>query len=138
MEPGNRNLRILLCEDEEPLVDVVRVAFQDEGIDLEVAVDGKEGVQKATANPPDLILMDVVMPHMDGYEAARLIKKHPKSKYVPIFFLTAKSMEEDVEAGKSVGAELYLVKPFSPFELLDLIRDFFHIQNQFVSGISLI
>ena len=117
--------RVLLVEDDDNLVEMAEMAFKGEGIELLVARNGAEGVERASADKPDLILMDVVMPEMNGYEAAKTIRKKSMTKNIPIFFLTAKGLEPDIKEGKETGADLYLVKPFSPFELMDLIRNFF-------------
>lgn len=117
--------RVLLVEDDENLVEMAELAFKGEGIELLVARNGAEGVEKASQENPDLILMDVVMPKMNGYEAAKSLKKKNNTKDIPIFFLTAKGLETDIGQGKETGADLYLVKPFSPFELMDIIRNFF-------------
>ena len=142
--------RILLVEDDENLIEMVRLAFSAEsgsgssarksadpsfggggggegetGFDLEVACNGKEAINKAEAWKPDLILMDVVMPEMNGYEAARALKGRPATKHIPIFFLTAKSLETDIQEGKQAGGDLYIVKPFSPFELMTVIQEYF-------------
>lgn len=118
--------RILLVEDDENLIEMVRLAFQgEEGFHLEVARTGQEGVEKAEGGKPDLILMDVVMPGPSGYETARSLKNHPSTKHIPIFFLTAKSLEQDIQEGKKAGGDLYIVKPFSPFELMSVIQEYF-------------
>ena len=119
------HLRVLLVEDDENLIDLVLLALNGEDFMLEVARDGREGVEKAKAFCPDLVLMDVVMPRMNGYEAARAIRHEKPTKNIPIFFLTAKSLEEDIQEGKNAGGDLYLVKPFSPFELIGIINKFF-------------
>lgn len=128
MSPQRR--RVLLAEDDENLVEMIQLAFEGREFSLEIAANGLEAVERATAQPPDLILMDVVMPQMDGYEAARKIRAQASTRQVPIFFLTAKSLEQDIENGKKAGGELYLVKPFSPFELIDIIQEYFHCRPQ--------
>lgn len=117
-------LRILLVEDDENLIEMLELTFDGREFVLDVARNGLEGVEKAVSTHPDLVLMDVVMPEMDGCEAARRIRA--KAKDIPIFFLTAKSMEQDIQNGKKTGGEMYLVKPFSPFELIEIIHDYFH------------
>ena len=117
--------KILLVEDDDNLMEMMQLAFEGEGYHLEIARGGFEAVEKAIAFKPDLILMDVVMPDINGYEAARSIKNCEATKNIPIFFLTAKSMEDDIEEGKKSGGEMYLVKPFSPFELMQVIHHFF-------------
>ena len=123
-------LRVLLAEDDENLTEMIQLAFEGHEFELDVARNGLEAVQKAAVNHPHLILMDVVMPSMDGYEAARRIRSENETKNIPIFFLTAKSLEQDIDRGKKSGGERYLVKPFSPFELIDLIEDYFQCHPQ--------
>lgn len=127
-------LRVLLVEDDENLVEMVQIAFEGEGFQLETAQNGREGFEKGLSLRPDLILMDVAMPAMDGYEATRRLRHQAETKDIPIFFLTAKVMENDIQQGKLSGADLYLVKPFSPFELIRVIHDFFRKRTQFSSG----
>ena len=127
-------LRILLVEDDENLVELLQLAFEGEPIQLEVAANGLQGVEKTLSFSPDLVLMDVVMPLMNGYEAAHKIKTHPSTKDIPIFFLTAKGMAPDVECGKRAKGDLYLVKPFSPFELIELIQDYFSTHRPQISS----
>ena len=115
---------VLLVEDEEDLVDITRVAFESENIELDVAVNGLEGVHLAKANHPDLILMDVVMPEMTGFEAARHIRKNRTTSKIPIFFLTAKSMDQDLKDGVVAGADRYFIKPVNPFEVAAFVRNY--------------
>lgn len=118
--------RILLVEDDENLIEMVHLAFEGEnGFHLEVARSGRQGLEKAEAWKPDLILMDVVMPEMNGYEAVRALKGRAATKHIPVFFLTAKSLEGDIQEGKQAGGDLYIVKPFSPFELMTVIQEYF-------------
>jgi len=117
--------KILLVEDDENLVEMMQLAFEGEGYQLEIARGGVEGLEKAIGFQPDLILMDVVMADINGYEAARSIKNCAQTREIPIFFLTARGMQDDIEEGKRSGGEMYLVKPFSPFELLRVIGQFF-------------
>lgn len=128
MEPWPK--KVLLVEDDEALIDLVQLAFAGEEIELGIAVNGNEAIQKAEVFHPDLILMDVIMPEMNGYDATRRIKKNPRTRDIPVFFLTARGLENDIEEGKRCGAELYLVKPFSPFELIRVIHDFFATKIQ--------
>ncbi len=123
-------LRVLLAEDDENLTEMIQLAFEGHEFELDVARYSLEAVRKAAVNHPHLILMDVVMPSMDGYEAARRIRSENETKNIPIFFLTAKSLEQDIDRGKKSGGERYLVKPFSPFELIDLIEDYFQCHPQ--------
>ena len=127
-------LRILLVEDDENLVELLQLAFEGEALQLDVARNGQEGITRAFESHPDLILMDIVMPLVNGYEAAYKIKSHAATRDIPIFFLTAKGMESDIECGKKAKGDLYLVKPFSPFELIALIRDYFSVHRPQISS----
>jgi CheY-like chemotaxis protein len=128
-----KQLRVLLVEDDENLIEMIELAFQGEGIQMQVAHDGREGIEKALSWRPDLILMDVVMPEMNGYEATQKIRNTPQIKNTPLFFLTAKGLEPDIRDGKNAGADCYLVKPFSPFELIEVIQSFFARRPQISS-----
>ncbi|MDP3920463.1 MAG: response regulator [Candidatus Omnitrophota bacterium] len=115
---------ILLVEDEADLIDITQLAFESENIELDVAVNGLEGIRLAKLKQPDLILMDVVMPVMTGFEAAKKIRKDRTTSKIPIFFLTAKSMEQDLQDGSDAGCERYFIKPVNPFEIAAIVRDY--------------
>ena len=114
--------KILIIEDEKDIRQLVIYTLQYAGYQVVAGVNGEEAVALARQERPDLILMDVRMPRMDGYQAAHLIKNDELTQHIPIVFLSAKGQESEVEHGFEVGAEDYLIKPFNPTELIDRIR----------------
>jgi two-component system phosphate regulon response regulator PhoB len=114
--------RILIIEDERGLTEVLTYNLQREGYDTIVAHDGLEGLRKAQTNPPDLIILDLMLPTMDGLEVCRQLRAGKQTARVPIVMLTAKGEETDQVVGFSVGADDYVTKPFSVKVLLQRIR----------------
>jgi CheY-like chemotaxis protein len=113
-------VKILLVEDNEMNRDMLSRRLERHG--FEVAVDGREGFAKALAEQPDLILLDMSLPVMDGWEAARLLKQHPATAAIPIIALTAHAMSGDRERALEVGCNDYDVKPIEFERLLGKIR----------------
>ena len=116
--------RILVVEDQEDNRRILRDLLSSVGFELMEASTGDEGVRMAELNPPDLILMDVQMPVLDGYEATRRIKAKAELREIPIIVVTSYALSgEDVKA-KAAGANAYIAKPYSPRELLATVRRF--------------
>ena len=114
--------RILLIDDDEEFRVRVQKFLFNAGFHVETAADGHEALQKARGSPPELILLDVVMPKMSGLQVARLLKFDEKSKKIPIIMMSVLDQPTDMEQGKAVGVSLYLTKPFSDEELLSAVR----------------
>ena len=114
--------KILLVDDEEIVVEVVSIALgTEERYDLVVANSGEEAIPIALEQQPDLILMDVDMPGMNGFEACRQLKADSKTQSIPVILLTAMVQLADVQEGRSAGAEGYIMKPFSPRDLSEKV-----------------
>ena len=111
--------KILIIEDEKSISDIIKFNLVKEGFDVEAAYDGREGLQKALTAGPDLILLDVMLPYMDGFEVCRKVRE--KSS-VPILMLTAKEEEVDKVLGLELGADDYITKPFGMRELIARIK----------------
>ena len=111
--------RVLIIEDEKSISDIVKFNLTKEGFDPDTAYDGKEGLMKALSTDPDLVLLDVMLPSMDGFEVCRAIRE--KSN-VPIIMLTAKEEEVDKILGLELGADDYITKPFGLRELIARIK----------------
>ena len=109
--------KIVIAEDERDIRDLVAFTLRFAGHEVSAASNGEEAVELAKKEKPDLILLDVRMPRMTGYDACREIKKQPALVDTPVVFLSAKGQEEEVETGMAVGAEEYLLKPFAPDQL---------------------
>lgn len=114
---------ILVAEDERDIRDLINFTLTFAGHQVTVAANGEEAVQQAQKVNPDLIMMDVRMPKMTGYEACRELKKIDAFKDTPVVFLSAKGQDEEVQAGIDVGAYAYILKPFSPDDLTRRIND---------------
>jgi DNA-binding response OmpR family regulator len=114
--------RILIADDNENIRDALAYLLEDEGFQLWIAKDGVDALQKARDMHPDILLLDIMMPKMNGYDVCRAIKKDPELKNIYIIMLTAKGQVAEQERGKEVGANEYVVKPFSPSEILVRIK----------------
>lgn len=110
--------KILIAEDERDIRDLITFTLKFSGYEVIQATNGEEALQAARDNHPDLIMMDVRMPKMTGYEACRHIKADPDLKHIPVVFLSAKGQESEVQTGLDVGATDYILKPFAPEDLL--------------------
>jgi two-component system, cell cycle response regulator DivK len=116
--------RILLIEDQEDNRRIVRDLLTSVGFDLIEAVTGEDGVALADKHRPDLILMDVLLPGLNGYDATRLIKAKPELRQIPIIAVTSYALSGDDIKALEAGCDAYISKPFSPRELLAKIREF--------------
>lgn len=114
--------KILIAEDEPDIRELVAFMLRFAGYEVMAASNGEEAVQAATHDVPDLVLMDVRMPRMTGYEACRIMKANPQLHDVPVVFLSAKGQEAEIQTGLEAGAEEYMLKPFSPDELTNRVR----------------
>ena len=114
--------KILIAEDERDIRDLIAFTLTFAGHKVISTANGEEAYQKALSEAPDLILLDVRMPRMSGYEACENIKAHHRTRDIPIVFLSAKGQESEVRAGMEAGAEEYILKPFSPDQLTERIR----------------
>ncbi len=108
---------ILVAEDERDIRDLIVFTLQFSGFKVIQVANGEEAVKKATKEMPDLILMDVRMPKMTGYEACKVLKAQESTRDIPIIFLSAKGQETEINTGLELGAEEYFIKPFAPDEL---------------------
>jgi CheY-like chemotaxis protein len=115
--------RILVVDDDVVIQKLLQVNFQMEGYEVSLAGDGVEALERVAEDPPDLILLDVMMPRMGGIECASKLKSDPETKDIPIIILSAKAQDADVKAGKAAGADEYVTKPFDPLDLLDRVAN---------------
>lgn len=114
--------KILAVDDEKHIVRLVQINLQKEGYEVATANTGKEALEVVKTFGPDLIVMDVMMPEMDGFEALKKLKENPATSEIPVIMLTAKAQDADVFRGWQSGADLYLTKPFNPAELLTFVK----------------
>jgi CheY-like chemotaxis protein len=116
--------KILLVEDNEMNRDMLSRRLQRKGFEVMIAVDGQAGVEMATATSPDLILMDLSLPVIDGWEATRRLKANPATQGIPVIALTAHAMADDEQKAREAGCDDYDTKPVNLSRLLDKIGNF--------------
>ena len=116
--------KILLVDDADTILMMERMILNKGGYDLITAKDGQEAVAKAVAERPDLILMDVVMPRMNGFEACKQLKKQDETKTIPIVMITTRGEEENVETGYESGCDDYITKPLNGLEVLTKVKNY--------------
>ncbi len=115
--------KILIVDDDIGIRMLLSKFLQRNGFETLVAEDGLEGVEIAKKNHPDLIILDVVMPRMDGLTAARLIKFYKPLSEVPIIFLTAKDADKEIELAQEARAEVYITKPFDVRQVINVVKE---------------
>ncbi len=113
--------KVLIVEDEPDIRELVSFILRFAGHEVVAGANGEEAVQLAFEEMPDLILMDVRMPRMTGYDACRVMKATPSLKDIPVVFLSAKGQESEIQIGLEAGAEEYLLKPFAPDQLVERV-----------------
>jgi len=113
---------ILIIEDDRDIVEMVEYNLQEEGYETIAALDGQKGIEKALREKPDIIILDIMLPVMDGFEVCRTLKHDSRTAEIPVIILSAKSQETDKVVGLELGADDYMTKPFSPRELVARIR----------------
>ena len=116
--------RVLIVDDEPDIVDAIKFNLELENIECLEAYDGEEAFSKAKKENPDLILLDIMLPKMNGYKIARLLKFDESYKNIPIIMLTARTQEKDIELGEETGANEYVTKPFDMNMLVALVKKY--------------
>jgi two-component system alkaline phosphatase synthesis response regulator PhoP/two-component system response regulator VicR len=114
--------KILVVDDERYIVRLVQVNLERAGYEVAIALDGLEALEKVKQERPDIVLLDVMMPRLDGWETLKRLRMEPETVELPVVMLTAKGQNQDVFQGYQLGCDLYLTKPFSPLELLTFIK----------------
>lgn len=114
--------RILVVDDETQLVEMVTMRLEASGYEVISAADGQEGLDKARRDKPDLIILDLMLPKIDGYKVCRMLKFDEKYMSIPIIMFSARAQESDRQMGMQVGADDYVTKPFDPKVLLEKIE----------------
>lgn len=115
-------LKVLVCDDERHIVRLIQVNLERQGFQVVTAFDGKEGLEKIRAEKPQLVVLDVMMPYMDGFEVLKTLRREPETESLPVIMLTAKAQDKDVFEGYHYGADMYLTKPFNPMELVTFVK----------------
>ena len=120
----NNEIKNILCiEDEPDMIDLIRLILNRHGFDVQGADGGREGLKKVKENPPDLVLLDLMMPDVDGWEVYQQIKADEKTKDIPVIIVTAKAQSIDKVLGLHIAkVDDYISKPFSPKDLLESVQ----------------
>jgi DNA-binding response OmpR family regulator len=116
--------KVLLVDDQNTVLMMERMMLKDAGYDIVTARNGPEAIEKALAERPDLILLDVVMPGMDGFEVCRSLRSHDDMKLVPIIMCTTRGESTNVQTGYDAGCNEYVTKPFNSVQLLERLRNY--------------
>lgn len=114
--------KILIAEDERDIRELITFTLQFNGYQVLPTCDGEDAFETAKKEIPDLIVLDIRMPRMTGYEACLNLKSEMTTRHIPVIFVSAKGQEGEVQAGLDMGASDYLIKPFSPNQLVDLVQ----------------
>jgi len=115
-------MKVLVCDDERHIVRLIQVNLQRQGYTVVTAFGGRECLDKISSEKPEMVVLDVMMPDMDGFEVLKAIRQNPETENLPVIMLTAKAADTDVFEGYHHGADMYLTKPFNPMELVTFWR----------------
>ena len=126
--------KILAVDDERHIVRLIQVNLERAGFQVVTAYDGPEALKKVEAEKPDLIVLDIMMPRMDGFEVLKRLKAKPETSEIPVIMLTAKAQDADVFRGWSSGVSAYLTKPFNPIELVTFVKRIFSGYDEYAEG----
>jgi two-component system, cell cycle response regulator len=123
VSPGDRAPRSVLLVDDDPLIlEVLRTILDLEEFEVTTAADGHAAIAAVDRSAPDVVVCDVMMPGIDGFEVCRRLRSSPATRDLPVVLLTARDRPEDRRAGEEAGCDAYLTKPFSALQLIDVIR----------------
>lgn len=114
--------KIMIIDDEPDMVQLLQIELETEGYDVQTASDGKSGLELVKKSVPDLILLDVMMPDINGYEVLAVLRKDSQTMAIPVIMLTAKGLENEIQKGLDLGADDYIPKPFHPGLLIKRIE----------------
>jgi CheY-like chemotaxis protein len=114
--------RVLVVDDDDVIRQLITVNLELEGFDVVTAVDGQDALEKVKGAGPQVVTLDVMMPRVDGWEAAARLRGDPDTSHVKIILLSARAQEADLQRGERIGVDAYLTKPFDPDELIDVVR----------------
>ena len=121
--------RILIVEDEAALSEMIKIRLEKNGYEVISAFDGVQALEMARQQNPNLIILDLMIPKIDGYKVCRMLKFDEKYKKIPIIMFTARTQESDKQLGEQVGADAYIIKPFDPEVLLSKIKELLEIKS---------
>lgn len=120
---------ILAVDDEVHIRRLIEVNLLRSGYRVTTAADGREALDSIRQERPDMVVLDVMMPHVDGHEVLRRLKLDPETREIPVVMLTAKAQDQDIFRGWQAGVEMYLTKPFNPMELITFVKKIFEYQE---------
>lgn len=120
----NKRKKILIVEDEESLLKLESILLTSKGYEVEGVADGLAAMEAIKKSQPDLVLLDIMLPEIDGFEVCRRIKEDPDTRDIPVIMLTAKKSREDMARGEEVGADWYITKPFKSAMVIETIQRF--------------
>ena len=116
--------RILIVEDEESLLKLESILLTSKGYQVQGVASGAAALEAIAEDPPDLVLLDIMLPEIDGFEVCQRIKQNEMTKHIPVIMLTAKKSREDMSRGEKVGADWYITKPFKSAMVIETIQRF--------------
>ena len=114
--------QVLICDDDPVILRLLQVNLELEGYDVLMAGHGEEAVALATREHPDLVILDIMMPKLDGYQTCERLKADDSTNGIPVVFLSAKAQQADIDRGKEFGVADYLTKPFDPNDLIEVVQ----------------
>ena len=115
--------RVLVVADDEVIRQLIAVNLTLEGFEVATAVDGQDCLDRVTETSPDVITLDVMMPRLDGWVTATLLRKNPLTSRIKVVLITARAQEDDRDRGRQIGVDAYLTKPFDPAEMIRVVRE---------------
>ncbi|CAG0957020.1 response regulator transcription factor [Geobacter sp.] len=115
--------KILIVEDEESLLKLESILLTSRGYDVTGVADGATALEQVVSARPDLVILDIMLPGMDGFEVCRRIKQNPETAHIPVMMLTAKKSAQDTERGMAAGASAYVTKPFKSAKIIEIIQE---------------
>jgi CheY-like chemotaxis protein len=114
--------RVLVVDDDDVIRQLITVNLELEGFEVIPAGDGQDALDKVKDAQPDVVTLDVMMPRVDGWEAAERLRADPETAHIKVILLSARAQESDIQRGERIGVDAYLTKPFDPDELIDVVR----------------
>jgi CheY-like chemotaxis protein len=120
---------VLVVDDDDVIRQLITVNLELEGFDVATATDGQDALDKVKSVQPHVVTLDVMMPRVDGWEAATRLRQDPDTAHVKVVLLSARAQEADIQRGEKIGVDAYLTKPFDPDELIDVVRRLFESAN---------
>jgi len=114
--------RVLVVDDDDVIRQLITVNLELEGFDVTTAVDGQDCLDQVARRAPDVVTLDIMMPRLDGWEAAARLRANPATAGIKVVLLSARAQEADLERGSRLGVDAYLTKPFDPDELIEVVR----------------